>query len=30
LKLYPELRHEIFQEPERVEIWQEMLDWLDE
>lgn len=28
LKLYPELRHEIFQEPEREEIWQEMLDWL--
>jgi alpha-beta hydrolase superfamily lysophospholipase len=30
LKLYPELRHEIFQEPEREEIWQEILDWLEE
>ncbi|MCP4906256.1 MAG: alpha/beta hydrolase [bacterium] len=29
LRIYPELRHEIFQEPEREEIWQEMLDWLD-
>jgi alpha-beta hydrolase superfamily lysophospholipase len=29
LRIYPDLRHEIFQEPERKEIWQEMLDWLD-
>jgi len=29
LRVYPELRHEIFQEPEREAIWQEMLDWLD-
>ncbi len=29
LRIYPDLRHEIFQEPEREEIWQEMLDWLD-
>lgn len=29
LRLYPELRHEIFQEPERETIWQEMLEWLD-
>ena len=28
IKLYPELRHEIFQEPEREEIWQEIFDWL--
>lgn len=28
LKLYPGLRHEIFQEPEREAIWREMLDWL--
>lgn len=30
LRLYPELRHEIFQEPERQQVWQEMLEWLDE
>jgi alpha-beta hydrolase superfamily lysophospholipase len=30
LRIYPELRHEIFQEPERKEIWQEMVDWLDQ
>ena len=30
LRLYPELRHEIFQEPEREEIWQEILAWLEE
>ena len=29
LKIYPGLRHEIFQEPERHTIWQDMLDWLD-
>ncbi len=29
LKLYPELRHEIFNEPEREEIWQDILHWLD-
>jgi alpha-beta hydrolase superfamily lysophospholipase len=29
LKIYPELRHEIFQEPERVLVWQDLLDWLD-
>ena len=29
LKIYPELRHEIFQEPERHAVWQDVLDWLD-
>lgn len=29
LKIYPELRHEIFNEPEREAVWQDMLDWLD-
>lgn len=29
LRIYPELRHEIFQEPERQQVWQEMLDWLE-
>jgi alpha-beta hydrolase superfamily lysophospholipase len=29
LVVYPELRHEIFQEPERERVWQDMLDWLD-
>ena len=29
LKVYPELRHEIFNEPEREAVWQDMLDWLD-
>ena len=29
LQLYPELRHEIFQEPEREQVWRDMLDWLD-
>jgi len=28
LQIYPELRHEIFQEPEREEVWADMLDWL--
>lgn len=30
LKIYPELRHEIFNEPEREVIWQEILAWLEE
>ena len=29
LEIYPELRHEIFQEPERRLVWQDMLDWLE-
>lgn len=29
LRLYPDLRHEIFQEPERERVWQDLLDWLD-
>ncbi len=29
LKLYPGLRHEIFNEPEREQVWQDMLAWLD-
>ena len=29
LRIYPELRHEIFQEPERETVWKDMLDWLD-
>jgi len=29
LQIYPELRHEIFQEPERDRVWADMLDWLD-
>lgn len=29
LHVYPNLRHEIFQEPERVEIWNQMIDWID-
>ena len=28
LQTYPGLRHEIFQEPEREAVWQDMLDWL--
>ena len=28
LLVYPELRHEIFQEPERHQVWQDMLDWM--
>lgn len=28
LQIYPELRHEIFQEPEREQVWQDMLDWI--
>jgi alpha-beta hydrolase superfamily lysophospholipase len=30
LKIHPGLRHEIFQEPEREAVWQDMLDWLGE
>ena len=29
LSVYPSLRHEIWNEPERVAIWQEMLAWLE-
>ena len=29
LKVYPELRHEIFNEPEREAVWQDVLAWLD-
>ncbi len=29
LSVYPSLRHEIWNEPEREAIWQDMLDWLD-
>jgi alpha-beta hydrolase superfamily lysophospholipase len=29
LQIYPELRHEIFQEPERQRIWNDMLEWLE-
>lgn len=29
LEIYDELRHEIFNEPERERVWQDMLDWLD-
>jgi alpha-beta hydrolase superfamily lysophospholipase len=28
LKLYPGLRHEIFNEPEREQVWQDVLEWL--
>ena len=28
LSVYPGLRHEIWNEPEREAIWQEILDWL--
>ena len=28
LRLYPELRHEIFNEPEREDVFQDVLDWL--
>ncbi len=28
LRIYPDLRHEIFQEPERERVWQDMLGWL--
>lgn len=29
LQIYPELRHEIFQEPERQQVWSDMIEWLD-
>ena len=29
LKLYPDLLHEIFQEPEREQVWEDMLAWLN-
>ena len=29
LQIYPELRHEIFQEPEREQVWLDMLRWLE-
>ena len=29
LQIYPGLRHEIFQEPEREQVWQDMLRWLE-
>lgn len=28
LQIYPELRHEIFQEPERDQVWRDMLAWM--
>jgi alpha-beta hydrolase superfamily lysophospholipase len=30
LRVYPELRHEIFNEPEREAVWQDLLSWLQE
>jgi alpha-beta hydrolase superfamily lysophospholipase len=30
LRAYPKLRHEIFNEPEREAVWQDLLDWLEE
>lgn len=30
LSVYPGLRHEIFNEPEREDIWREVVDWLGE
>ena len=30
LRIYPELRHEIFNEPEREAVWQDVWDWLEE
>jgi len=29
LQIYPDLRHEIFQEPARERVWQDMLRWLE-
>lgn len=29
LQIYPDLRHEIFQEPERQQVWEDMLVWLE-
>jgi alpha-beta hydrolase superfamily lysophospholipase len=30
LRIYPELRHEIFNEPERAAVWQDVWTWLEE
>ena len=30
LRVYPELRHEIFNEPEREAVWQDVQTWLEE
>ena len=30
LRVYPALRHEIFNEPEREAVWQDLLSWLEE
>jgi alpha-beta hydrolase superfamily lysophospholipase len=30
LRVYPQLRHEIFNEPEREAVWQDVLGWLEE
>jgi alpha-beta hydrolase superfamily lysophospholipase len=30
LRVYPGLRHEIFNEPEREAVWQDLLGWLEE
>lgn len=30
LRIYPELRHEIFNEPEREQVWRDLLAWLQE
>ena len=30
LRIYPDLRHEIFNEPEREEIWHDLLGWMEE
>jgi alpha-beta hydrolase superfamily lysophospholipase len=29
LQIYPELKHEIFQEPEREQVWRDMEQWLE-
>jgi len=29
LRIYPKLRHEIFNEPEREAVFQDILDWLE-
>lgn len=30
LRVYPQLRHEIFNEPERESVWQDLSNWLEE
>jgi alpha-beta hydrolase superfamily lysophospholipase len=30
LRTYPDLRHEIFNEPEREQVWQDLWNWLEE